>query len=210
MTLRTGDTVYCKSDASGDYFFKGNRLVKDHVPDAQGDIKIFLVNGDDWFFCPYSAIDDCFKSHEDRSPTLPVTAPVEFEFDDSVPWETEALPDSKPMSAYIEQDTQATEVSMSNSCGQAATQRRTLELVLIDDDAGLEDENSVVGTYSVVTGESEAIAINQLVSEGQVSKDIAAHNKVRAGIQNRDILNRTGNTVNLLPIKLKDLRFQVK
>lgn len=88
--------------------------------------------------------------------------------------------------------------------------RRTLFLTLIDDDKGLEDDQSVVGVYTTITGDSDAVAINQLVSEGNVTKDIEAHNAIREATVDLDILGRTGNEVKLRAVKLKDLRFEIK
>lgn len=177
--------------------FEGPRKVCFGEADKDGDVRLKHRTSDDWFFAP----------EKDLKPHNPLTVKT-----------TDAA--EAYMQAYCEKDVKSTnqnrEKIMSRvengvSCaGQAGSNRRTLNLTLIDDDKGLEDEQSVVGIYTVVTGDSDAIAINQLVSEGQVSKDIEAHNKIRVAVVDLDILNRTGNTVNLLPVKLKDLRFEIK
>ena len=183
--------------------FKGPRKVRTGSPDDEGDVTLYHADKKDWFYAPAMSLSHHITKTE-KTDDLPLAL----------------------MCAYCETDVKLTnqirEKNMSRvengmACtgsngndGVAGSNRRTLNLTLIDDDKGLEDEQSVVGVYSVVTGDSDAIAINQLVSEGQVAKDIEAHNAKRTTIVDLDIRNRTGNDVMLRPIKLKDLRFEIK
>ena len=187
--------------------FEGTRTVRNGSPDDEGDVTLNHTDKNDWFYAPAMGLSY-------HNPKVVKTDDVAEAYHKAY------------LQVYCENDVKLTnqirEKNMSRvengvACagsngndGVAGSNRRTLNLTLIDDDKGLEDEQSVVGIYTVVTGDSDAVAINQLVSEGQVTKDIEAHNANRAKIVDLDIRNRTGNDVMLRPIKLKDLRFEIK
>lgn len=89
--------------------------------------------------------------------------------------------------------------------------RRVVNIQLLDNDKGLPVEFSLVGSWDgVVTEDSDAITVQEIISTGEVVKLIDQHNTIRKGEVNLDILNRTGNEVKLRPIKLKDLTWVVK
>jgi len=94
---------------------------------------------------------------------------------------------------------------------QLTTKRRVLNIQLLDNDAGLPVEHSLVAKFEeVVTEDTDEVTIQELISTGEVAKFIEAHNKVRTEQINLEIQNRTGNTVKLLPIKLKNLTWNIK
>lgn len=89
--------------------------------------------------------------------------------------------------------------------------RRVVNIQLVDEDAGLPVEHSLVGKFEdVVTEDSDSVTIQELISTGEVAKLLEAHNKVRVEQDNIEIQNRTGNTVKLRPVKLKDLSWKIK
>lgn len=91
------------------------------------------------------------------------------------------------------------------------TNRRTVKIELIDDDAGLPVEKSLVATFdNVLTEDSNEVTIQELLMGNDVGVSIAAHNSIRGEIVNQEILNRTGQVVKLLPVKLKQLRWFIK
>jgi len=207
LNMIRGDTIYCQA-VDGEFFFKGNRIVRNPVADSDGDIQVYCDNGNDWFYVPLKCIDSHFSNgFKSAPPPTGKTTDLGEAFCQAfaeLPAQA-AIIDTLSITEQLQK-----ELPMANSVGCTNSQRRTLNLVLIDDDAGLEDEDSIVGSYTCITSDSDSVAINQLVSEGKVTRDIDKHNKKRVEIVNKDILNRTGNTANLLPIKLKDLRFEVK
>lgn len=89
--------------------------------------------------------------------------------------------------------------------------RQTKTLTLIDDDSGIETENSIVGVYqAVIEGGDVESAKQELLMGDTIKTDIEKHNKKRVDTINLDILNRTGNEVKLRAVKLKDLTWEVK
>lgn len=89
--------------------------------------------------------------------------------------------------------------------------RRTVTIELMDDDAGLPVENSLVATYSnIVTEDTNEITIQQLLMDEDVADKIKEHNLDRGKVNNLDILSRTGQYARLGPVKLKQLRWVVK
>lgn len=89
--------------------------------------------------------------------------------------------------------------------------RRVLNIQLLDNDAGLPVEHALVAEFDgVVTEDTDEVTIQELISNGEVAEKIKTHNKVRIEQINLEIQNRTGNTVKLLPIKLKNLTWNIK
>ncbi len=91
------------------------------------------------------------------------------------------------------------------------TNRKVVTMTLIDNDQGIQAEDSVVHVFQGVVVENGDIesAKQELLMNEKVSKIIEDHNSKRANMINEDILNRTGNEVKLRAIKLKDLTWQV-
>jgi hypothetical protein len=106
-----------------------------------------------------------------------------------------------------------------NSTNKEETKmRRVVKIEVFDDDKGLPVELSLVGVFNdVVTEDDNDSAIREVLMEGgtyepdgmSMSELLDHHNILRGQTVNEDILNRTGNTVMLRSIKLKDLRFKV-
>lgn len=90
------------------------------------------------------------------------------------------------------------------------TQRRTATVELFDDSPGLAAADALVATCKVVTEDSDEATIRQVLLEKNFQWALEKHNIKRAGLLDEDILRRTGNEVNLRPVKLKDLRWSIK
>lgn len=92
-----------------------------------------------------------------------------------------------------------------------ATQRRVVNVVLIDPDQGLPVEYSQVHDFGqIVTEDDDATTIQELIMTGDVQAKLDIHNKVRSEQIDLDILRRTGNEVKLQPVKLKNLKWIIK
>ena len=93
----------------------------------------------------------------------------------------------------------------------AQVERKVVNVQLIDQDAGLPVEHSLVHDFgAILTEDSHSTTIQQLIVEHPVAQFITEHNAVRAKQVNLDILNRTGNEVFLQPVKLKDLTWKIQ
>jgi hypothetical protein len=90
------------------------------------------------------------------------------------------------------------------------TERRTVVVELFDDSKGVKAESSLVFSTEVVTDLTKEQVIHEVLMSGEVSEDLDAHNEMRQGQVNEDILERTGNEVFLKPAQLKDLRWVVR
>jgi hypothetical protein len=91
------------------------------------------------------------------------------------------------------------------------TQRRVVNVVLIDPDQGLPVEHSQVHDFGqIVTEDDDATTIQELIMTGDVQAKLDIHNKVRSEQIDLDILRRTGNEVKLQPVKLKNLKWIIK
>lgn len=89
--------------------------------------------------------------------------------------------------------------------------RRTVTLNLIDPDTSLDVSKSLVGTYGPVVVEDDIqTVINEICMEQDVANAIANHNKKREKETDLTILKNTGNKVGLQPVKLKDLKWEIK
>jgi hypothetical protein len=97
------------------------------------------------------------------------------------------------------------EVNMSNN-----TQRKVVEVQLFDDAKGLPVQDSLVAKFeNVLTEDDNDTTIREVIMNNDIKKVLAAHNVKRSKVINQDILERTGNSVPLQPILLKDLRWKV-
>ena len=95
------------------------------------------------------------------------------------------------------------EIDMSN-------QRKVVEVQLFDDAKGLPVQDSLVAKFeNVLTEDDNDTTIREVIMNNDIKKVLAAHNVKRAKVINQDILERTGNSVPLQPILLKDLRWKV-
>lgn len=89
--------------------------------------------------------------------------------------------------------------------------RRVVTVNLWDDDGGLPVELALVAQYTnVVTEDDDQTTIQQVIMDKDVAKAIGEHNEGRAATVDEAILKQTGNEVQLRPIKLKDLRWEVR
>lgn len=89
-------------------------------------------------------------------------------------------------------------------------QRKSVKVELFDNDQGLPVEHSLVGAWDgYVTEDSDSVTVQEIISTGEVADLIQTHNEVRVGLIDEEILTRTGNSVNLRPIKLKNLTWMV-
>ena len=87
--------------------------------------------------------------------------------------------------------------------------RRTAKVELFDEDIAVDVDVSRVGSWEVVTEDSDAVTIQELILNGEVADNLAQYNDIRVEQIDRDILKRTGNKVYLEPVKLKQLTWYV-
>lgn len=88
--------------------------------------------------------------------------------------------------------------------------RKLVTVNLWDDDKGLDVENSLVYSFDkVLTEDDSETTIRQVIADHDIGKIIESHNKIRKEHTNKDILNRTGQSVPLEPVKLKNLRWEI-
>ena len=88
--------------------------------------------------------------------------------------------------------------------------RRVVNVKLIDDDKGLPVEYALVGEwFGIVTEDPDPVVIQEVIMNEDVANTLVQHNEVREEQVDLDILQRTGNSVNLRPVKLKQLRWVV-
>lgn len=88
--------------------------------------------------------------------------------------------------------------------------RKLVTVNLWDDDKGLDVENSLVYSFEKVLAEDDSeTIIRQVIADHNIGDIIESHNKIRKEHTNKDILNRTGQSVPLEPVKLKNLRWEV-
>lgn len=89
--------------------------------------------------------------------------------------------------------------------------RRTVTVELFDDDKGLPVEKALVASFeNVVTEDDDETTIREILMNKDIAKTLEKHNEKRKCIVNEEILQRTGNEVNLNEVKLKSLRWVVK
>lgn len=104
------------------------------------------------------------------------------------------------MSSFL---TTKEEIDMSN-------QRKVVEVQLFDDAKGLPVQDSLVAKFeNVLTEDDNDTTIREVIMNNDLKATLKAHNAKRAKVTNLDILERTGNSVPLQPILLKDLRWKV-
>lgn len=93
------------------------------------------------------------------------------------------------------------------------TSRRTVKVTLIDRDVNLEGKDAIVlDLGSQVSEGSTQELIQELIMDpaNKVAEALKAHNDKRAATVNREVLNRTGNKVKLLPVKIGELHWDVQ
>jgi hypothetical protein len=99
------------------------------------------------------------------------------------------------------------ETKMSNVNQQ---NRKVVNIQLLDNDKGLDVGHALVCSWgNLVVQSSNEATIRGLLLDGLVKDAIDNHNELRMEMVNRDILLRTGLSVNLLPVKLEDLTWVV-
>lgn len=92
----------------------------------------------------------------------------------------------------------------------STTQRKVVEVQLFDDAKGLPVQDSLVAKFdNVLTEDDNDTTIREVIMNNDLKATLKAHNAKRAKVTNLDILERTGNSVPLQPILLKDLRWKV-
>lgn len=93
----------------------------------------------------------------------------------------------------------------------STTQRRVVNVELIDEDSGLDVQHSLVHDFGrVVTEDSDSVTIQELIMNTDVKGILEKHNNTRAKQVDKDILHRTGKKNYLQPVKLKNLRWIIK
>lgn len=103
---------------------------------------------------------------------------------------------------------QSGETTMAVTLPQA---RRTVRIELIDNDAGLDVQHALVAAYdNIMTEDDDATTIQELIMNRDIARKLREHNAIREAQVDLDILKNTGNSVNLRPVKLKDLTWIVK
>lgn len=92
------------------------------------------------------------------------------------------------------------------------TTRNLMTATLIDNDAGLEiDQSLVYSTEVMVEGSDTQTAIQELIfTDVVLGERIAEHNKKRKKTVNLEVLERTGQEVFLRPKKISELTWSVK
>ena len=120
-----------------------------------------------------------------------------------------------PKSIFNQTQTQTQPSNSENTTMSATTSnntsRRIVRIELIDNDSGLDVQFSRVAVFNnIITEDDNATTIQEVIMNHAVAKKLAAHNLIREAQVNLDIQNRTGVTVNLLPVKLKQLTWVVK
>lgn len=116
-----------------------------------------------------------------------------------------------PLKAFYQPPTQEVTTMSAPAASGCNVKRRTVTLTLIDDDTSLDVSEAVVGTYpNIIVEDDIATVINQICLDGEVAKAIANHNVKRSKAIDLHILKNTGKEVGLQPVKLKDLRWEVK
>lgn len=90
-------------------------------------------------------------------------------------------------------------------------QRKVVNVKLIDDDAGLPVDLALVYDFGDhVVEDSEEVVIREIIMTHDLREILADHNANRVEQVNIELQQRTGNTVNLLPVVLKQLRWIIK
>lgn len=95
----------------------------------------------------------------------------------------------------------------------SSANRSVVSVVLLDPSKGIEDADSIVkdcGQHVMSGGQQNLVQEILMDPKLDILGAIAAHNKVRAGIVNLDIMERTGNKVFLQPVKINDLQWSIK
>lgn len=90
------------------------------------------------------------------------------------------------------------------------TQRKTVDVQLFDDSKGLPVQDSLVAEFKgVVTEDDNNTTIREVIMNNDIKTVLTKHNAKRAKVTDLDILARTGNSVALQPVLLKQLRWNV-
>jgi hypothetical protein len=98
-----------------------------------------------------------------------------------------------------------------NSGDTPMANRRTVRIELIDNDAGLDVEHALVAAYdNIMTEDDDATTIQELIMNRDIARKLREHNERRGQQVDLDVLKRTGNSVMLQPVKLKDLTWVIK
>ena len=92
----------------------------------------------------------------------------------------------------------------------STTQRKVVKVELFDNDAGLPVENSLVFYKAdVITEDSDSVTVQEIIASGEIAKLITKHNELRGKTTDLEVQKRTGQSVKLQPIKLKNLVWKV-
>jgi hypothetical protein len=149
-----------------------------------------------------SIIHGVVKQWEVRYPHMLAEPKVQLNQDElDVDLQVEVKPSITeiPVDAFIE-----------TNSGEKSMSRRIVDIQFVDADKGLDAKESVVLVIKdVATDKSDQATILEAVANGDVLMALADHNKKRAQIMDKDILNRTGKKVMLQPIELSDLDIRV-
>ena len=90
------------------------------------------------------------------------------------------------------------------------TNRRVVNVKLLDNDSGLPVEYALVAQFQgIVTEDSDEVVKQEILLNKNIADAIAKHNEKRVEQTDLEILKRTGNDVKLRQVKLKDLTWIV-
>lgn len=183
---------FIKGDKVSSPLFKGYRIVKDPEPDVDGDIKIRKPGEACWHFFNERRLEKV----SDLPPPQPPLTPE--------------LPKTTKGTTTMKNEC-AGSATMRDDCSGPRTNRRTVNVQLIDPDIGLPVEDSLVKDFGlhVVEGDDQDI-IQELIMTGDVKEALDIHNMKRAETVNLDTKNRTGAEVQLDPVKLRQLKWVIK
>lgn len=161
--------------------------------DSDGDIIVENVKTKKQFYC---------KPHElqDEGP-VPTAVPAAPKYDTSV------LTSSNTECFVTPNETKGN-TEMTN------TTRSTVEVILLDNDAGLKPEDALVanlGSHVIENGNTTHLQQKLLMDvKLNVAEKLSAHNAKREKTVDLDILKRTGNEVTLRPIEIHEIEWQFK
>ncbi|MGL4993662.1 MAG: hypothetical protein ACRC6R_06000 [Bacteroidales bacterium] len=89
--------------------------------------------------------------------------------------------------------------------------RRVVDVMLMDNDKGLDVSMSLVAVYKgIVTEDTDAVTVQEVMMNHNIAAKLKAHNEQRGKQIDKEIRDNHGTEVFLQPVKLKDLTWVVK
>lgn len=87
---------------------------------------------------------------------------------------------------------------------------RTINLTLVDNNPNLKAADKIVfQQLNYITEHTDSQAQQTILMSGKVAEALAQHNKKRIQVVDKEILRNTGREVNLEPVEIFDLTWQV-